>query len=99
MLTLNQLKARVNNKLGLANYKTLDDLLQEGVDPKVTENMEKTAEYLKIIHRKESINDITVEEILKREPWQANKKCLKSLFSKASDTKILNAKDSFNNSG
>jgi|LauGreDrversion4_2_1035121.scaffolds.fasta_scaffold43249_3 hypothetical protein len=40
MLTLNQLKARVNNKLGLANYKTLDDLLQEGVDPKVTENME-----------------------------------------------------------
>ena len=45
------------------------------------------------------INDITVEEILKREPWQANKKCLKSLFSKASDTKILNAKDSFNKSG
>ena len=26
-LTFNQLKARVNIKLGLANYKTLDDLI------------------------------------------------------------------------
>jgi len=27
MLSLNQLKARVNIKQGLANYKTLDDLI------------------------------------------------------------------------
>ncbi len=95
LLSLNQLKARVNIKLGLADYKTLDDLIQEGVDPKVKENMEQTAEYIKTIHRKESLQDVTLKDILKREPWQANNQCLKSLFQKVPDTKLLKSKDAY----
>jgi hypothetical protein len=35
---------------------------------------------------KDSLHDITVKDILKREPWQANDQCLKSLFSKVPET-------------
>jgi hypothetical protein len=35
---------------------------------------------------KDSLHDITVKDILKREPWQANSQCLKSLFSKVPET-------------
>jgi hypothetical protein len=32
---------------------------------------------------------VTTEDILKREDWQANNHCLKSLFSKIPDTRVL----------
>ena len=35
---------------------------------------------------KDSLHDITVKDILTREPWQANNQCLKSLFSKVPET-------------
>jgi hypothetical protein len=34
--------------------------------------MEQTEEYIKTIHRKDSLKDVTLDNILKREPWQAN---------------------------
>lgn len=57
--------------------------------------MEQTAEYIKTIHRKDSLHDVTLKDILKREPWQANNQCLKSLFQKVPDTKLLKSKDAF----
>lgn len=43
VITLDQLKVRVNLKHKRASYKCLDDLIGEGLDPKVRMNVEKTA--------------------------------------------------------
>ena len=69
VITLDQLKVRVNLKHKRASYKCLDDLIGEGLDPKVRMNVEKTAQYMKTIYGKESIGDIKTEDILKSEPW------------------------------
>jgi hypothetical protein len=88
-LTLDQLKTRVNFKMGRANYKCLDDLLQQGLDPNVKRNPEETELYLNTIHRKERLDQVSTKDIMTREPWQANDRCLKSIFSKIPDTKAL----------
>ena len=55
--------------MGRATYKCLDDLIAEGMDPKVRRHPEETAAYLKSIHKKEKLEDITVEEIMTSQPW------------------------------
>jgi hypothetical protein len=77
--------------MGRADYKCLDDLLAQGLNPNVKQNPEKTELYLNTIHRKNKLADITTKDILTRETWQANDRCLKSLFSKVPDTKALRA--------
>lgn len=72
-----------------ADYKCLDDLIAEGLDPKVKEKAEETGLYIRTIHAKDSVADVKTEDILKREPWQANPHCLKSLFSKIPDRRAL----------
>lgn len=42
-----------------ANYKCLDDLVSDGLDPKVKEKAEETALYIKTIHRKETVQEIS----------------------------------------
>ena len=81
--------------MGRATYKCLDDLIAEGMDPKVRRHPEETAAYLKSIHKKEKLEDITVEEIMTSQPWQSNDHCLKSLFSQIPDTKALRLRDRY----
>lgn len=76
-------------KMKRAQYKCLDDLIAEGLDPKVKQHAEETELYIKTIHQKDTLKEVTTEDILKREDWQANNHCLKSLFSKIPDTRSL----------
>jgi len=91
-LSLDQLKVRVNLKHKRANYKCLDDLIAEGLDPKVKKNAARTAEYLRTIHGKQALGEIETEAIFKREPWQGNNHCLKSLFYKPGTQGVVEEK-------
>ncbi len=75
--------------MGRADYKCLDDLLAQGLNPDVKKNPEEMELYLNTIHRKNKLEEVSTKDILTREPWQANGRCLKSLFSKIPDTKAL----------
>lgn len=52
-----------------ADYKCLDDLLEEGLDRNVLRNPEDTALYLNTIHRKNKLEDVTTADIMTRETW------------------------------
>ena len=68
-LTLDQLKVRVNQKMGRAEYKCLDDLLAQGLNPDVKKNPEEMELYLNTIHRKNKLEEVSTKDILTREPW------------------------------
>lgn len=76
-----------------ADYKCLDDLLEQGLDRNVLRNPEDTALYLNTIHRKNKLEDVSTADILTRETWQANARCLNSLFSKIPDTKLMRRRE------
>lgn len=48
----------MNQKHKRANYKCLDDLIDEGLDPSVKRNIEEMGHFIKTIHMKDSVRDI-----------------------------------------
>jgi len=55
--------------MGRAEYKCLDDLLAQGLNPDVKKNPEEMELYLNTIHRKNKLEEVSTKDILTREPW------------------------------
>ena len=64
------MKARINEKMKRASYKCLDDLIEDGLPHSILENLDQTERYLKMIHGKDNMGDISIEMLTRlSEPW------------------------------
>jgi hypothetical protein len=59
------LKARISEKKERAHYLCLDDLIQGGLHPSIYENLNEMEELIKLITKKKSLSEVSLEDLNK----------------------------------
>ena len=76
-LTFDQFLARISERQGQASYIVLDDIKKD-LHPSILEGLDEYQQTMDILYKGKK--NISIEELLRPlEPWEANKRCLRSL--------------------
>ena len=76
-ITFDQLKARIAERQGLANYTVYDDIKKD-LHPSITENLDKYDSTMRLLFKGKT--KIEVSDLLRPfADWEVNPRCLKSI--------------------